>query len=499
MIHLQMPHSKNNAKRAADYLLSDKDHSGKTRKVKPEILDGDPQMVAEIANNTTRMKKYVCGCLSFHESEMPTPEQQKAIMKDFEATFMPSLVKDRNYAIAWVAHMDKGRLELNYLMALTELETGKQLNPFPPDSIYYEMNDAWVQNMNEQLGYEQVVPDPFKIHRSKFETKILPLKDQASAICKQANSHKQIRDDLQELFQEAIVNGQFNSRDDVIKELKCLGTMTRIGDDYLSFIPVGEEKAIRLKGPMFHKDADYKQMREDFQNKDKKKELAPNQFKKNQEKIDRLKNIRVGQFKKQYQQQEKKARRFGPKSMKAKPAQTKQAQPQQPQQQPDGQPEDAMAAMKRMTEEVNKENKQSLKQQESIEKLDNKKQEAAKPQDPIVVKSNSSKQAQPTRNDHKPAIASFGQVATGSRAAFFTIQINHVLASKHSLEMQIGSLSMFKLSDIVKKQELMRQIYFLQQQIEVLKAQQEQAATAELIQQQAARYKNSTTPKPKWV
>jgi DNA-binding protein H-NS len=59
---------------------------------------------------------------------------------------------------------------------------------------------------------------------------------------------------------------------------------------------------------------------------------------------------------------------------------------------------------------------------------------------------------------------------------------------------------MFKLSDIVKKQELMRQIYLLQQQIEVLKAQQEQAATAELIQQQAARYKNTQNkPKPSWV
>lgn len=180
--------------------------------------------------------------------------------------------------------------------------------------------------------------------------------------------------------------------------------------------------------------------------------------------------------------------------MQAKPAQFKQAQPKQPQPS-DKEPD----YVKINTEKSIQETKQSLKQQESFEKLDNKKQEAAKPHDPIVVKSNHSKQAQPTRNDNKPAIASFGQIATGSRAAFFTIHINQVLASKHSLEMQIGSLSMLKLSDIVKKNELMRQIFLLQQQIEVLKAQQEQAATAELIQQQVARYKNTTTPKPKWV
>lgn len=187
------------------------------------------------------MKKYVSGTLAFRDTEKPTPDQQKAIIRNFEQTFMPGLVKEK-LCNRLGCPLGQGNLELNYLMALTELETGKQLNPFPPDSIYYEMNDAWVQNMNERLGYDQVSPDPFKIQRSKFETKILQLKDQASAICKQANSHKQIRDDLQELFQEAIVNGQFNSRDDVIKELKCLGTMTRIGDEYLSFIPLGEEK-----------------------------------------------------------------------------------------------------------------------------------------------------------------------------------------------------------------------------------------------------------------
>jgi hypothetical protein len=42
MINLQMPQGKNNAKKAAAYLLSDTDHTGKTRAVKPEILDGDP-------------------------------------------------------------------------------------------------------------------------------------------------------------------------------------------------------------------------------------------------------------------------------------------------------------------------------------------------------------------------------------------------------------------------------------------------------------------------
>ena len=511
MIHLQMAQGKNNAQKAANYLLSKKDHSGKTRSVEPEVLDGDPHMVAEIANNTTRQKKYVSGTLAFRDTEKPTLKQQQEIIRDFEQTFMPGLVKDKNYAIAWVAHWDKGNLELNYLMALTELETGKQLNPFPPDSIYYEMNDAWVQNMNERLDYDQVVPDPFKIQRSKFEAKILPLKDQASAICKQANSHKQIRDDLQELFQEAIVSGQFNSRDDVITELKCLGTMTRIGEDYLSFIPVGEEKAIRLKGPMFHKDADYKQMREDFQNKEKKKELTPSQFQKNQEKIDRLRTIRGNQFKKQYQQQEKKARRFGPKSMQAKkPVQSAHDQPQQKQSekattederqlQDDNIPlpiKDMLIAKQQgEAEEAKNEKSQIKKDQKNEEAVIQAEQHTAK-----KPSNKSSKPSKPEKESSRPDITSLDQIATGSRAAFFTIQINHVLVSKHSLEMQIGRLSIYKESDIKKIFLLKQEIARLDQQIAMLKAQQEQAAEAELIQQQAARYKNNLSkPKPAWV
>ena len=87
-----MAQGKNNAQKAANYLLSKKDHSGKTRSVEPEVLDGDPHMVAEIANNTTRQKKYVSGTLAFRDTEKPTLKQQQEIIRDFEQTFMPGLV-----------------------------------------------------------------------------------------------------------------------------------------------------------------------------------------------------------------------------------------------------------------------------------------------------------------------------------------------------------------------------------------------------------------------
>lgn len=201
-----------------------------------------------------------------------------------------------------MAHEDKGNLELNYLLATTELTTGKQLNPFPPGEVQNEFNDAWVQNTNHLLGYAQVVADPLKIARSRFESKVLPLKDAASGICQQAATHKQVRDELQALFGSAIVSGEINRRADIVKTLEDLGTVTRAGKDYLSFVPHGEQKAIRLKGPMFHEDADYQQIRADAGSRTQAQELTEDQFTKNSAKLDRLKQSRTEHFQKLYAQ-----------------------------------------------------------------------------------------------------------------------------------------------------------------------------------------------------
>ena len=507
MLHIRMKHGKGDPQKAANYLLSDKDHTGKLRSVAPEILEGDPNNVAKIANMTSRAHKYATGCLTFRDTEKPSLKQQLEIMKDFEATFLPGLEKDKNYSIAWVSHFDKGNLELNYFLATTELTTGKQMNPFPPGTLQHEFNDAWVQNTNHLLGYDQVTADPMKISRSKFEQKIIPLKEATSQICKQANTHKEIKNNLEEIFKSAIENDEIKNRQDIIDLLKEQGEVTRVGEDYISFKPEGEQKAIRLKGSVFEEGADYKKLKEqskDFQqSKNNSKDLTQDQFNNNKEKIDRLKQTRLEFFKKQYQQKEKKLRTFGPKSMKSKksapskPAQ--QTKQQNQQQQNSGQPPDPMKAMQIMLEQRNKEVTLSLKKQEAFEKLDNKKSELNKPSDPIVAKSNQQEQKKSSGHNSRPTISAFGQIATESRAALISVQINRVLFSKLNLELQIGSLNHFKESDIKKIFLLKQKIAELEQQIAILKAQQEQAAETELINQNANRFKNNNLSKPKFV
>ncbi len=310
-----MPHGQGNALSAARYLMSEQDHAGKTRSVPPVVLDGAPLLVAALANQTHRAHKYACGCLSFRDSERPTVAQQRAIMRDFERTFLPGLQKGQHYAMAWVVHEDKNRLELNYLLATTELTSGKQMNPFPPGDVQHEFNDAWVQNMNHVLGYEQVVADPLKVTRSRFETQVLPLKEATAQICQQASSHREIRNELQSLFGTAIAQGQWNSRQELIEHLGELGTVTRTGQDYVSFLPIGEQKAIRLKGPMFAAGADYAQLRADHQKRPQARELTEQQYTRNEAKLGRLKQARAEHFRKLYAKPlgQAKPRRYGPK------------------------------------------------------------------------------------------------------------------------------------------------------------------------------------------
>ncbi|MTF99164.1 relaxase/mobilization nuclease domain-containing protein, partial [Klebsiella pneumoniae] len=83
---------------------------------------------------------YTSGVLSFAEADLP-PGQRETLMASFERVLMPGLDKDQ-YSILWVAHADKGRLELTFLIPNTELRTGKRLQPYY-DRADRPRIDAW--------------------------------------------------------------------------------------------------------------------------------------------------------------------------------------------------------------------------------------------------------------------------------------------------------------------------------------------------------------------
>ena len=322
------------------------------------------------------------------------------------------------------------------------------------------------------------------------------------------------KNEIQKFLTSQILDQKINSREELIETLQQYGEVKFLEKEedktrynYISFIPEGSEKAIRLDGPMFKKNVDFNELRTEHKNNvameknDSLKQLSNEERTSKIEKLNKHKEIQKGFNEKLKGSGVKKikkntGRKYLPKSKQSKTvkniknknsndSQVKQ-QPKQPQsaeEQPD--------YVKINTEKRIKEEKVSLKTDEAQVRQDNKDQVKSKPTDPIIIKNSDNKESK--SESSKPSISAFSQVATNSNASLLTVQINQVLFSKLSLELQIGSLSIYKESDIKKIFELKQKIAELEQQIETLKAKQEQAIEAELINQNANRFKNSNS------
>ena len=237
------------AKSAIDYLLGDKDHTGKTRAVKPEILEGNPKITANLIDSCTREHKYNSGAIAFRDGEKPTSEQIEKVMASFEATFFAGLKKDKNFNILWIRHEDKGNTELHFLTPMTEISKKTRLNIHPPGKKNLEFFNSWVAVTNQQLGFAQVVPDPLKRALSAFEAKIPKGQKKAGKL-----------ESIHKILEQRIKNGSIQNRDQLCSFLESKNvTITRKGKDYISICAEGT-KPVRLKGSIYSENSNYQQI-----------------------------------------------------------------------------------------------------------------------------------------------------------------------------------------------------------------------------------------------
>ena len=376
------------------------------------------------------------------------------------------------------------------------------------------MRDCYVDLLNDKFGFDRVVRNPFSISHNEMELKEIQNPSETAKRFKEVVKPK--KNEIQKFLTSQILDQKINSREELIETLQQYGEVKFLEKEedktrynYISFIPEGSEKAIRLDGPMFKKNVDFNELRTEHKNNvameknDSLKQLSNEERTSKIEKLNKHKEIQKGFNEKLKGSGVKKikkntGRKYLPKSKQSKTvknikkknsnsndSQVKQ-QPKQPQsaeEQPD--------YVKINTEKRIKEEKVSLKTDEAQVRQDNKDQVKSKPTDPIIIKNSDNKESK--SESFKPSISAFSHVATNSNASLLTVQINQVLFSKLSLELQIGSLSIYKESDIKKIFELKQKIAELEQQIETLKAKQEQAIEAELLNQNANRFKNSNS------
>jgi len=220
------------AKATMNYLLGkDYDREG------ARLLAGDPELTKRLSDSLSFQNRHTVGVLSFEEVNLPD-EHKRAIMESFESSLLAGLKKDQ-YNITWVEHTDKGRLELNFVIANTELTTGKRLQP------YYDKADRpLVENWKQVTNHRYNLTDPHD-----------PEKAQAVKTLSSQNLPQEIRkikEQIGQVISHQIEQGNVTNRKDVIDTLKQAGfEIARQTDKSISIKNPDGKRNIRLEGIIY--------------------------------------------------------------------------------------------------------------------------------------------------------------------------------------------------------------------------------------------------------
>lgn len=239
-----------------NYLLGEKFLDGGPIRDGAKVLSGDAFIVQEMINSSNFSKRYTAGVLSFAEgSDQISEETKQQIMRNFEKAMFPGMNPDR-YNILWVEHTDKPhpdtgkpRLELNFLIATTELYTGQRLQP------YYHVLDAkyfrsWQTLTNDRFGLTDPDDPTHARLTNQFDSNQSPKK-----------TFENIKDDIAEYLKIQMSCGLIENRDDVIWQIENIPNqnfkLSRVSKKFISITDGNNKKPIRLEGFLFEEDFTY--------------------------------------------------------------------------------------------------------------------------------------------------------------------------------------------------------------------------------------------------
>ena len=228
-----------------DYLL------GKDRDREDARLDcGDPEQMIQLIDSTYFAQKYTSGVLSFAERDLEEYQKQQ-IMDSFERTLLPGLDKDQ-YSVLWVQHQDKERLELNFVVANVELQSGKRLQP------YYDRADRPRLN-----AWKDLINDHYQLHDPNDPLNKRELCTPNDLPRTKIKACEAITDGLLSVAER----GDLKNREDVIHTLETAGfEIARTTAKSISIKDPDGGQNIRLKGKIYEQDFRFsKELRADIE------------------------------------------------------------------------------------------------------------------------------------------------------------------------------------------------------------------------------------------
>ena len=229
-------HGQGSAAAAADYLLADRDHSGKKR-AEVTQLRGDTRLVAEVADSLDFEHRYRSAVLAWAPEDRPTNEQIEETLDHFERVSWAGLEPDR-YAWSAVLHRDEdGGAHVHVLVARVELETGKSHNIAPRgwERTYGLLERA----LNHQHGWARP-DDPDRARTTRPGRFPADIAD---------------RDAIDGFLRQRVAAGLVQDRAGVVAAFEEAGyEVPRQGKNYLTVAHPETGQRLRLKGTLYEQD-----------------------------------------------------------------------------------------------------------------------------------------------------------------------------------------------------------------------------------------------------
>lgn len=235
MIVKMFRHGTGSASGVFNYLLgedNDREHA--------DVLRGDVDTQKLLIDGLPFKQKYTSGCLSFEESpDQITNQQRVDLMDGFEKTITAGL--DDRVSFVWIEHRDKGRLELNFVIANIDLEHGRLFQPYIHSHDKQRVN-AWKNIQNIEQGFTDP-NDPIK-------KRLLAQRDNLPRDVKEA------REFITNTLEDLVADGLITNRADVIEALQNADfKITRQTDRSISIENPNPDakRPIRLTGALYER------------------------------------------------------------------------------------------------------------------------------------------------------------------------------------------------------------------------------------------------------
>ena len=243
-----LSHGKGSARAAARYLVGERDAAGHEREG-VEVLRGNPDMVAAVADSLDFERKYTSAVIAWAPEDRPTGAQIGAVLDEFEKTAWAGLEPDR-YAWSAVLHRERGGgVHAHILAAQCDLQTGRSLNIAPPGwhKTYAPLRDAF----NHEHGWSRP-DDPARARAQRpGHVAYIEVSKLRAGLEHEADPRTLIRDYLVQRVEHGAVRG----RADVVSALEDVGLeVPRQGKDYVTARDPDSGKRWRLRGELYERD-----------------------------------------------------------------------------------------------------------------------------------------------------------------------------------------------------------------------------------------------------